>query len=485
MKGKVYLVGGGPGDLGLMTRKAFALIQQADCLVYDRLIDNRILLETKVDCECIYVGKANRNHTMKQEDINQLLVDKAKENKLVVRLKGGDVYVFGRGGEEGLVLKENNVPFEVVPGISSSIAGLAYAGIPITHRGVATGFHVVTAHNKKDELADIDFEAMARSEDTCVFLMGLSKLNEIVEHLLEAGKRKDSKVAVISNATLPKQDVVIGTLETIADEVKKHPLPSPALIVVGEVVSLREHLNFFENRPLFRKRILLPRVGEDTSRLSEVLREKGAFVQELAVSKLIENKDALDQVNYLKYNYIVFTSRHACDYFMNSLRKNKVDVRTLSHIKMAAVGSATKLHLEKYGIYADIVPETYYSDAVLELLKQEVKKEDHVLIPCVKGVAYKWEELKQYCSVETIDLYENVALHNEEMKDALTENWDYAVFTCSSAVENTFALGNVNAKQIISIGKMTSATLKEKGVEDIIQSDKANYDALIETIMRL
>jgi uroporphyrinogen III methyltransferase/synthase len=170
---------------------------------------------------------------------------------------------------------------------------------------------------------------------------------------------------------------------------------------------------------------------------------------------------------------------------MNSLRKNKVDVRTLSHIKMAAVGSATKLHLEKYGIYADIVPETYYSDAVLELLKQEVNKEDHVLIPCVKGVAYKWEELKQYCSVETIDLYENVAINNEEMKEALTENWDYAVFTCSSAVENTFALGNVNAKQIISIGKMTSATLKEKGVEEIIQSDKANYDALIETIMRL
>ena len=213
--------------------------------------DSKFDLETKKECECIYVGKANRNHTMVQEDINALLVAKAKENKIVVRLKGGDVYVFGRGGEEGLFLKENNIPFEVVPGISSSIAGLAYAGIPITHRGIATGFHVVTAHNKKDELADIDFNAMARSEDTCVFLMGLSKLNEIVEHLLEAGKRKDSKVAVISNATLPKQDVVIGTLETIIDEVEKHPLASPALIVVGEVVSLREHLNFFENRPLF------------------------------------------------------------------------------------------------------------------------------------------------------------------------------------------------------------------------------------------
>lgn len=485
MKGKVYLVGGGPGDLGLMSRKAYALIQQADCLVYDRLIDNRILLETKENCECIYVGKANRNHTMKQEDINQLLVDKAKENKMVVRLKGGDVYVFGRGGEEGLVLKENNVPFEVVPGISSSIAGLAYAGIPITHRGVATGFHVVTAHNKKDELADIDFEAMARSEDTCVFLMGLSKLDEIVNHLLAAGKRKDSKVAVISNATLPKQDVVTGTLETIKEEIKKHPLPSPALIVVGEVVSLRKDLNFFENRALFGKRILLPRVGEDTSRLSEILRDNGAYVQELAVSKLIENKEALDLIDYSKYSYVVFTSRHACDYFMNALRKNKVDVRTLAHMKVAAVGVATKLHLEKYGIYADIVPETYYSDAVVELLKKEVNKEDHVLIPCVKGVAYKWEELKQYCDLTMIDLYENVAINNEEMKEALLEKWDYAVFTCSSAVENTFKLGNVQANHIVSIGKMTTSTLKEKGIETIIQSEKANYDALIEIIMNL
>ena len=483
MSGKVYLVGGGPGDLGLMTRRAYELIQQADCIVYDRLIDDRILLETKKDCECIYVGKANHNHTMVQDDINQLLVDKAKENKQVVRLKGGDVYVFGRGGEEGIFLRENNIPFEVVPGISSSIAGLAYAGIPITHRGVATGFHVVTAHNKRDELADIDFEAMARSEDTCVFLMGLSKLEEIANHLLAAGKRKDTKAAVISNATRPNQDVVVSTLENIVEEVKKHPLVSPALIVVGEVVGLREQLNFFEEKPLFKKRVLLPRVGEERSRLSETLKEKGAYVKEIQVSRLVENKEALDRLDYAKYSYIVMTSRHACDYFMNALRRNNVDLRSLAHVSFAAVGSATEEHLKNYGIYADLVPEEYYSDAVLELLKKEVKKEDCVLIPCVQGAEIKWEELKEYCNVECKSLYFNECVESEENKEALEEEWDMAVFTCSSAVSNTFACKEVKAKHFLSIGKMTSTTLKEKGIKEIVQSKKADYDSLIESIL--
>lgn len=483
--GKVYLVGGGPGDLELMSRKAFRLVAEADCLIYDRLIDDDILQYTKKECECIYVGKANRHHTMKQEEINALLVEKAKEYDCIVRLKGGDVYVFGRGGEEGLYLREQQVPFEVVPGISSSIAGLAYAGIPITHRGVATGFHVVTAHNKQDELADIDFNAMARSEDTCVFLMGLSKLEEITQHLLNAGKSADCKVAVISNATLPQQDVVVSTLEHIVDDVEKHPLVSPALIVVGEVVGLREKLNFFEENPLFQKRILLSRVGNETSKLKEQLKQLGADVNEVQVSELIENTEALDNVDYQKVTHIVLTSRHAIEYFMNSLMKNDIDIRMLSHIRFAVVGSSTAKTLRSYGIKADLIPTRYDSEALFTLLANDVQSDSHVLIPKVNGDHHEWNALKDICQTTIVALYENKSVCTDEMKKALEQTWDIAVFTCSSAVRNTLNVSDLKVKDIVSIGNMTSATLEKYGIKQYHQSKQATYDSLVELILTL
>lgn len=244
--GKVYLVGAGPGSIDLLTRKAECLLRKADCIVYDRLIEDAILDLAMDDCEMIYVGKQAGNHTMKQDAICNLLVEKAKQYDCVVRLKGGDVYVFGRGGEEGIKLYENHIPFEVVPGVTSAIAGLAYAGIPITHRGMARGFHVVTAHDKDDKLANIDFDAMARTEDTCVFLMGLSKVGEIAEKLLEAGKNPNTPAAIISHATWISQQVIEGTLSTIDQKLTKHPLPSPAIFAVGNVISLRKELSFLE-----------------------------------------------------------------------------------------------------------------------------------------------------------------------------------------------------------------------------------------------
>lgn len=485
MQGKVYLVGAGPGDLDLMTRKAYRLIQQADCLVYDHLIDRRILQETKSGCEQIYVGKIMRKHAMKQEDISKLLVQKANEHACVVRLKGGDVYVFGRGGEEGMCLKNHHVPFEVVPGVSSSIGGLAYAGIPITHRGLSTGFHVVTAHSQLDQLADIDFDAMARSNDTCVFLMGLTKLDIIVEKLLEAGKDKDSKVAVVSKATLPDQDVVVSTLEHIREEMQRHPLPSPAIIVVGDVVGMREYLNFYEEKPLFKQRILLPRIGNESSKLGESLKDLGTYVTEVQVSQLVEYKDALDEVDYKLYSHIVLSSRSAVQFFMNSLQKNEVDIRSLAHIKFAVVGQCTAKELRKYGIKADMVPDVYEGSALQEALRHDVTKASRILVPKVSGNHSEWNCMSQYCDVDIFELYGNQEVETIELQKQLENEWDMAVFTCSSSVDRTFKAGEIKAKKYISIGSKTSETLRKYGIEDYYQSEKATYESLVALILEL
>lgn len=484
-QGKVYLVGAGPGKIDLMTRRAYALVKQADCLIYDHLIDTRILDETKEGCEQIYVGKIKRCHAMKQENINQLLVDKASEYPCVVRLKGGDVYVFGRGGEEGQCLKEHHVPFEVVPGVSSSIGGLAYAGIPITHRGLTTGFRVVTAHSQLDMLADIDFEGMAKSDDTCVFLMGLTKLNEIVEKLLCAGKDKDSKVAVVSKATFADQKVVVSTLEHIREEIEKCPLPSPAIIVVGEVVGMREYLNFFEERALFNQRILLTRVGDEPSKLSQKLEDLGTNVTEVQVSRLVENKEALDQVDYQAVTHVVLSSRSAVQFFMNSLRKNEVDIRTLAHIQFAVVGACTAKALLEYGVRADLVPDVYEGTELIQLLENHVTKGSCVLVPKVAGEHAEWERLAQYCKVEIIELYQNCAVETEVLERQLEQEWDMVVFTCSSSVERTLQVGNVQAKKFISIGSKTSETLEKYHISNYDQSKQATYDSIVELILEL
>lgn len=244
--GKVVLVGAGPGDTGLLTLKGEKYIKQADCLVYDRLSSPEFLSMAKAGCELIYVGKENHKHVMKQDAINELLYEKSKYHELVVRLKGGDPYVFGRGGEEALYLADRNVEVEVVPGVSSSVAALAAAGIPITHRGIAKGFQVITAHSRKDEEADIDYSLLTDETITCVFLMGLAHVKSIAAGLMKAGRRADTPAAVISNGTLAAQRKCIGKLADIGEKIEEAKLTSPAIIVVGDVVSLNDRLDFFE-----------------------------------------------------------------------------------------------------------------------------------------------------------------------------------------------------------------------------------------------
>lgn len=490
--GKVYLIGAGPGDLDLLTIKAERLIKEADCLVYDRLVDPYVLNMVKDSCELHYVGKMNRHHTLKQDEINQLLVDMSKIHKKVVRLKGGDVYVFGRGGEEGLFLKEHNVEFEVVPGLSSSIAGLAYAGIPITHRGIATGFNVVTAHNKQDELADIDFEAMARNDNTCVFLMGLSKVGEIVKHLIDAGKNPNTPICLISNATLPKQDVVVGNLSNILDKLNEHPLPSPALIVVGDVINLRNDLNFFENKPLFKTKILLTKVGNQSDELYRKLKDLGADIQLCQISKLVENKECLANADICLYDfsYLVFGSKNAIDYFFKQMKTNHLDMRNLINMEICCVGKKCADYLyENYGLLADIVPNEYNNEALIDILKPMLCEDDKVLFPKVKGVNNKLiKEVAKICQIQTLDLYESVEIENA-IETLDLNNLDYAVFNCASSVKRLFKQMEdyqeiLKDTKCISIGEITSRELENYGISNFIQAEEATFDGVLKAILK-
>ncbi len=497
--GMVYLVGAGPGDPGLITVKGLEALKKADCIVYDRLAAPELLHVAKRSCELIYAGKASHNHTMRQEEINRLLVQKSMEYKNVVRLKGGDVYVFGRGGEEGLYLREHGVPFEVIPGISSATAGPAYAGIPVTHRGLSAGFHVVTAHNKNDELAEIDFAAMANSRETCVFLMGLSKVGEIAENLLQAGMAKETKAAVISHATTPRQKCCVSDLTHIAEAVKEAGLASPAVIVVGDVVGLRNDLNFFEERPLFGKRYLIPKIGEDSTRLSVLLRQQGADVDEIQVGVVKEKTWKFRAEQFFDVNWLVFTSRHGVDAFFGNLKESGLDVRCLSDCKIAAVGGKTAETLKNYGINADLIPDKFDSETLSKALCERLKdwKSGHAeqKHPCkvwyLKAADVKnglCEELKEICALEEIDVYENAAVKPDAEKIKPFAAYNGILFTCASSVGRLLDVCGTDGfaeTTVYSIGPKTTERLRSYGLQRVLETKEASYEKLAELCVKM
>lgn len=486
--GTVFLVGAGPGNPELITVKGLETIREADCILYDRLVPFELLKEAPNGCEMIYVGKESHNHTMKQEDIHRLLVQKSMEYEKVVRLKGGDAYVFGRGGEEGLYLRQNGVPFEVVPGISSCMAGLAYAGIPITHRGISSGFHVVTAHDKNDGLAEIDFQAMARSKETCVFLMGLDRVREIAKKLMQAGMREETKTAVISHATTPNQKVCVSDLAHIAEEVKAAELSSPAVIVAGDVIKLRERLNFFEELPLFGKRYLVPKIGEKPTELSKLLRKQGAAADEIQVGEIRDRKLIFEKERLSEADWLVFTSRHGVDSFFRNLKESRLDVRSLSGCKIAAIGGKTAEALQRYGIYADLKPPKYHSDALLKELKERVSKEDKVWYLKAAGVTNRLcEEMKKICSFEEIAVYENAAAEPDVKRIPSFREYDGIFFTCASSAErllNVCGTEETEHTQIYSIGPKTTECLKAHGIEAVLEAEESTCEKLAELCLK-
>ncbi|SCI43390.1 MULTISPECIES: uroporphyrinogen-III C-methyltransferase [unclassified Romboutsia] len=498
MKGKVYLVGAGPGDYKLLTLKGLECIKKADVIVYDRLANVNYLKEAKPNCEFIYVGKASSNHTLPQEDINRVICDKAKEGKIVTRLKGGDPYVFGRGGEEGQLLKEEGIDFEVVPGITSAIGGLCYAGIPITHRDHASSFHVITGHLREDdkENPEINWNALANTRGTLVFLMGVANLKKISENLIKEGKSKDTPVALISWATRYNQRVITSTLEDVYETAVKENIKPPTLIAVGSVVNLRDTLNFFERKPLFGKNIMVTRSRTQSSSIVEKIMDLGGNpieIPTIKIKKIDNNFELENEINNIKeYTYLVLTSKNGVEIFFDKLEEMSLDVRSLANIKVCAIGSATAKEIKSRGINPDIVPEKFVAESLFDELKNKLRKEDKILIPRAKNARdYLIDKLSEICTVKEIHTYESVidTSKKEEILDILeNEQLDYITFASSSTVRNFVEiigkdnLDKISSSKVISIGPITSATAKELNINVYKEAEKATIDKIVEAI---
>lgn len=496
--GKVVLVGAGPGDTGLLTLKGEKYIKQADCLVYDRLSSPQLLSMAKAGCELIYVGKENHKHVMKQDAINELLYEKSKCHELVVRLKGGDPYVFGRGGEEALYLVERNVDVEVVPGVSSSVAALAAAGIPITHRGIAKGFQVITAHSRKDEEADIDYSLLTDETITCVFLMGLAHVKSIAAGLIKAGRREDTPAAVISNGTLAAQRKCIGTLADIGEKIEKAKLTSPAIIVVGDVVSLNDRLDFFEKRPLFGRKITVPYIEAmpGTNELISKLQQLGADVTPVKTGIInpIIIPGFADKVK--SADWILFTSKNGVKSFFYNLDLAGADIRLIANARFAVVGKATEKELAKHHIKADVIPMEQTGKGLADAMKLCMPyayggSDDNISDKMCKVCIFSAKEassdleagLKEICELEKIDAYVNEQAY-EGIPESIGNMVSEAVFTSASNVERFFDMLPENAyvETAYSIGEKTTAALKSYNVRKIVQADDSSYEALVDKI---
>jgi uroporphyrinogen III methyltransferase/synthase len=493
-RGKVYLVGAGPGDVGLITQKGWGCLAQAEVVVYDRLLDQQLLEVVSPRAEKTYVGKAAGAHARSQGEINQLLVEKAKEGKTVVRLKGGDPFVLGRGGEEAEVLAENHIPFEIVPGISSAVAVPAYAGIPVTHRRLASSLAVITGHQAPGK-SSINWEKLATAVDTLVFLMGVKNLPEIVAKLIEHGRSPDTPVAVIKEGATLEQETVVGRLGDIVAKVKEHHLTPPAVVVVGEVVRLREKLRWFDNRPLFGKRILVTRARHQASALSHLLSERGAEpieVPAISIQALSDTRE-LDQAiaNLDRYQWVVFTSVNGVEAFFQRLYSLKLDSRALSGLKIGAIGPATAKALAQKGITPDYVPEVYSSEGLLAGLKGYTVRGKRFLLPradiadkkLTDGLTRLGAEVYEIVAYRTVAPPEAISKIREMLSSG---QLDVITFTSSSTVSNLVAaLGDkvaVNRAKVACIGPKTADAATKAGLKVDIVAREHTIPGLVEAI---
>jgi len=499
MAGKVFLIGSGPGDPKLISIKGMECIQKADVIVYDRLASPRLLKKARPDAELIYVGKKAAQHAMKQDKINQLLADKAKEGKTVARLKGGDPFIFGRGGEEALVLVENNIPFEIVPGISSAYSVPAYAGIPATHRGVTSTIAFITGHeDPTKEDTDIDWEKISTGIGTLVFLMGVSNLPEISKQLIKHGRSEDTPVALVRWGTTPKQEVLTGTLADISDKVLKANFKAPAIIIVGDVIKLREKLKWFENGTLFGKRILVTRSRSQASDLVSLLEERGAEAVEFPTIK-IDPPASYDQLDKAisdldNYDWVVFTSVNGVDYFINRLAELQKDIRELKGIKIAAIGPATAKRLKDLHLRVDYIPTEYRAEAIIEGFKSFGVKGQNILIPRAE-VAREIlpDQLRDLgAAVDIVTTYRTIMDDSsvDEIKKMLEkEQIDMVTFTSSSTAKNfTKLLGDLDLAEalkdvaIAAIGPITAQTAQDLGFSVDIEAKEYTIPGLVKAI---
>lgn len=498
--GKVYLIGAGPGDPGLLTLRAKECIETADVVVYDYLASPALLNFARTDAQIIYVGKKGGDHTLTQDKINTLLTDKAKQGLKVARLKGGDPFVFGRGGEEAQILLANGVQYEVIPGVTSAIAAPAYAGIPVTHRDHTSFVSFITGHEdptKKD--TGMQWDVFAKSNATLVFLMGVKNLENIVQNLVAHGKPSDTPVALVRWGTTPRQQTVTGTLETIVDRVRQAKLKSPAIIVVGHVVSLRDELAWFDKRPLFGKRIVITRARAQASGLVSLLTRLGADCLEIPTIQITAPKDTapLQQavVNLKSYDWLVFTSVNGVKYFFDTLFGMGQDVRALGHLKFACIGPVTKERLADHGIISDILPQTYRAESVVEAFSSMEMKGKKVLLPRAKKARtiLPRELTRMGAVVDEVTAYETIlsSQGRETLIEMLTlREIDAITFTSSSTVSNFMSLlESQDARNLLkdviiaSIGPITSDTARSLGLEPDIEADPYTIPGLVDALL--
>jgi len=499
---KVYLIGAGPGDPGLLTLKGKDILEKADVVVYDYLANKSLLGYCRHDAEIIYVGKKGGDHTLPQDQINALIVAKAKEGKLVARLKGGDPYVFGRGGEEGEELLEAGVDFEVVPGVTSAVAAPAYAGIPLTHRSYASSVSFITGHEDPHKAGSVhNWDALAAGTSTLVFFMGVKNLVSITTNLMNAGMTPDKPAALIRWGTTCRHTSLVSTVGCIAEDAKKQGIRPPALLVVGDVVKLHDKLNWFEKRPLLGKGVLVTRARQQASGLVSLLQEMGACCYEFPTIRIKPLDDYADlhaaMGNIAVYAWVIFTSVNGVLHFWNQLRAQGLDARMLGGKKVAAIGPATAKALEERGIYPDFVPEKYVAESVVEGLLERGIRGTKILLPraCEAREVLPQALRGAGCEVDVLPVYETV-LAGENKADVLTalEAGDIhcLTFTSSSTVENFFSLLEpelirtfVDAGlRIASIGPITTKTIETYGFSVQIQPDEYTIPALADALGR-
>ncbi|MCU6711079.1 uroporphyrinogen-III C-methyltransferase [Paenibacillus sp. J5C_2022] len=504
-KGKVYLVGAGPGDPRLITLRGLQCLKESDTIVYDRLASPRLLRHAKAGAEFIYVGKLPDRHTMKQEEINRLLVDLALEGKTVTRLKGGDPTIFGRVGEEAGLLYDHGVEFEIVPGITSAIAVPAYAGISVTHRELASSLSIVTGHESPEKLdQSIQWDKVTNATGTLLFLMGVAKIDYIASQLMKHGKPPHTPVALVRWGTRVEQETVVGTLETIADIVKQRNFQPPAVIVVGEVVLQREKLRWYENKPLFGMRILVTRARAQASALTDLIEEMGGEPCEFpvietrlpkepeAVRALRERLEAAED-----YHWVIFTSVNGVEYFFRWLKELRIDIRRFHKARIAAVGPKTAAALHERGLFVDELPEQYVAEGLLSQLEQHMQPGEKALL--ARGDLAREVLPRELAArgVEAVEanVYETVVA---DTQDGMVMEWlrekaiHMITFTSSSTVGNLLEVLRRNGCDdpvdllesipVASIGPITSQTVAEAGLALTVEAKTSTIEGLLDAI---
>lgn len=486
---KVYLVGAGPGDLKLITVKGLELIQKADVIIYDYLVNKNLLNYSKKDAELIYVGKQASSHELPQKDINSLLVNKSKEKHIVVRLKGGDPFIFGRGGEEAEFLHDNKIAFEIVPGVSSAISAPAYAGIPLTHRNYASTVAFITGHEdiSKTESA-IKWDHMAKGPDTLVFLMGIKNLSDIKGKLLKGGRNPKTPFCIIQWGTLPEQKVITGDLFEIDKLAKINKISPPGIIIVGDVVKTRSKLKWFENKPLFGKKVAVTRSMHQSKKLGDILAEKGAsviFLPTIEISPIEPNERLISSIYTIEdYDFIVFTSANGVSIFIEKLFESGRDLRALHNAKIIPIGEATAELLRSNGIIPDFIPDRFISEGIIDILKRLSIKGKKFLLPRAEKARDIIETyIKNQGGIcDVIPVYKAVL---PDKVPLFSERPDIITFTSSSTANNFIELYGKDVLMdavVASIGPVTTDTLKKHGISVHIEAKRYDIKGLVDAI---